>query len=143
MLNPDQVCGFTPMPRELKSMLRSEKAPRKKVHTLRQVIPGKKPTIGFWNSPVRALWESKTIHTHSLLVPSSPYPVTGGQFYSEPDSPYTRVKTRNAGFLNKEAQEAEEILQWKCGLKTQNHLEQNGKSVFIRISEDPSCQWNV
>ena len=97
---------------------------------MREAIPGKKPITGFGSSPARAPWGSKAIHTHSLLVLSSPYPVTGGQFHSQPDSPYTRVKTQDAGFLNKEAQATEGILKWKYDLETQNHLEENGVCVL-------------
>lgn len=68
---------------------------------------GEETITGFWNSLARAPWESKAIHTYSLLVPSSPHPIAGGQIYSESDSPYTGMKTQEAGFLNKEAQATE------------------------------------
>ena len=67
----------------------------------------------------------------------------GGQLYSESDSPHTRVKTQDVGFLNKEAQEADGILKWKCDLETQNHPEQNGKSVLTGSAKIPPADNNV
>lgn len=132
------------MPQGFKSTLGSEKIRREKVDRFWEEA---NPWI--FELSCQSPWGGEQGGASS---PPSAFPSISNKgedgFYSAPDTRYTGGrKTQDAGFLNKEAQKTHGILKWKCNLatraasETQNHSEQNGKSVLSLLSGDPSCQW--